>query len=112
LTLSQVRGVKSRMIRVGRALDMEISTLAFAIVYLEKLILSAFIDKANRRVISGVCLILAFKVNEGNEKLLPELMHKEVRAQEFSTYAALHFELYIPRREFLPHISRIYADLG
>lgn len=75
LTLSQVRGVKSRMIRVGRALDMEISTLAFAIVYLEKLILNGFIDKANRRVISGVCLILAFKVNEGNEKLLPELMH-------------------------------------
>lgn len=40
------------------------------------------------------------------------MSEKEVRAQEFSTYAALHFELYIPRREFLPHISRIYADLG
>ena len=45
---------------------IEISTLALAIIYFERLCLSCRVDKSNRRLSFAACLLLATKVNESN----------------------------------------------
>ncbi|KAJ3222539.1 hypothetical protein HDU81_009819, partial [Chytriomyces hyalinus] len=117
LTLSQIRNLKTRMIEIGRAQDMELSSVALAFVYFEKLVIKNFATKANRRLIASVCLLLAAKVNDPKEVKYNDLLEivervleippKEVYQHEFSVYAALEFNLFIPRWQIMPHLERI-----
>ncbi|KAJ3406097.1 hypothetical protein HDU80_000173 [Chytriomyces hyalinus] len=122
LTLSQIRNLKTRMIEIGRAQDMELSSVALAFVYFEKLVIKNFATKANRRLIASVCLLLAAKVNDPKEVKYNDLLEvvervleippKEVYQHEFSVYAALEFNLFIPLWQIMPHLERIIEATG
>lgn len=57
---------------------MELSSAAIAFVYFEKLVLKGLVNKATRRLIGGVCLLLAAKVNDPKEKKYTQML--EVKA--------------------------------
>ncbi|KAI9197401.1 uncharacterized protein BJ171DRAFT_223644 [Polychytrium aggregatum] len=127
LTLTQIRKLKQRMVEIGKAVDLEVTTVAFAIVYLEKLILKTQVNKASRKLIAAVCLFLAIKVNESiptkaqmppyfssimaciEDKLGP-IGSKEVYSSEFAVYALLDFNLFLPMWEIEPHLQRIQSS--
>jgi hypothetical protein len=67
LTLSKIRSVKQRaLIACVREMQMEVSTVALACVYFERLCLDCRVDKSNRRISFAACLLLAAKINESN----------------------------------------------
>jgi len=67
LTLSKIRSVKQRaLIACVREMQMEVSTVALACVYFERLCLDCRVDKSNRRISFASCLLLAAKINESN----------------------------------------------
>ncbi|KAI8902181.1 hypothetical protein BC833DRAFT_561905 [Globomyces pollinis-pini] len=117
LSLTQIRNLKLMLCKLGFQLDLEISSIAVAIVYLEKLILKNFVQKTNKKLIGVICLLLAAKVNDPKETTYTniiqaaatefELLPKDIYAQEFSTYAALEFNLFLPPWEVKPHLDRI-----
>lgn len=127
ITLSQIRELKKIMVKIGVLQDVEPSSVAFAFVYFEKLILSNFVNKSNKRLIAAVCLLLAVKTNDPKEtsyaKLLEvfvinqvmerelEIYAKEVHGIEFSVYCALDFSLFIPLSEIEPHLDRVYREI-
>ncbi|PKY23449.1 hypothetical protein RhiirB3_411804 [Rhizophagus irregularis] len=120
LTLSQIRKVKLKLLTAAtyEDLDLELSTVAKAYAYFEKLILKRVVNKANRRLYGSICLLLASKVNEPMGKsYLPilESLHKhldvtikDITDNEFSVFAHLDFELYLPMQEFMPHFERLF----
>ena len=67
LTLSKIRGLKSKMLDVALALNLELSSVALAYVYLEKLVIKNVIKKHNRKLIAAICVLLAAKVNDPKE---------------------------------------------
>ncbi|KAF0546651.1 cyclin-like protein [Gigaspora margarita] len=123
LTLSQIRKVKAKLLTASRHedLDVELSTVAKAYAYFEKLILKKVVIKYNRRLIGAICLLLASKANDPigmSYSPLLESLHKhldvttkEITEQEFAVFAALDFELYLPTSEFMPHFERIFTTL-
>ncbi|GES92769.1 CDK5 and ABL1 enzyme substrate 2 isoform X2 [Rhizophagus clarus] len=123
LTLSQIRKVKLKLLTVAtyEDLDLELSTVAKAYAYFEKLILKKVVNKANRRLYGSICLLLASKVNEPMGKsYLPilESLHKhldvtikDITDNEFSVFAHLDFELYLPMHEFMPHFERLFQTI-
>ncbi|KAL1920595.1 uncharacterized protein VTP21DRAFT_972 [Calcarisporiella thermophila] len=122
ITLTKIRTVKSRLLDVGQQLDLEISTVAKAYAYFEKLVLKDVVRKENRKLVAAVCIFLATKVNEpkgfGFGPLLDACEKhlgtapKDVRAHEFSVFVELGFNLYLPLHEFMPHFERIFTTLG
>jgi len=64
MSLSKIRRIKRLMTTVGRELDIELSTIALAYVYFEKLVIKNVVDKENRKVAAAGCVLLAFKMNE------------------------------------------------
>ncbi|KAJ3056618.1 hypothetical protein HK097_005542 [Rhizophlyctis rosea] len=117
MSLTKIRKLKVQMLQVAEIRDLELSSLASAYVYFEKLVLKQIANKYNRRLLAGVCLLLACKVNDPKElnyaRLLEtvekvlEVPPKEVYAHEFSVYAALEFTLFLPLWEIMPHLERI-----
>ncbi|KAJ3254623.1 CDK5 and ABL1 enzyme substrate 1 [Boothiomyces macroporosus] len=117
ITLTQIRNLKKSLGKIGLSNNLELSSIAFAYVYLEKLIIKNFVNRANRKLIGAICLLLAAKVNDPKEtdysKLLEtverelEVSRKDVYANEFSVYSALEFNLFLPLREVAPHLNRL-----
>lgn len=66
LTLSKIRSLKQQALRAAVKARLEISTVALAIVYFERLCLDCRIDKTNRRMSFAACLLLALKINESH----------------------------------------------
>ncbi|KAI8925316.1 hypothetical protein BC831DRAFT_461530 [Entophlyctis helioformis] len=120
ITLSQIRNLKAKLLDIAIVQDLELSSVASAYVYFEKLVLRGFVVKANRRLIGAVCLLLAAKVNDPKElnyaKLLEtvekvlDIPPKEVYNQEFAVYAKLEFTLFLPLWEIMPHLERILEE--
>lgn len=44
LTLSKIRAIKLHLLEIGKQLDLEISSVAHAYVYFEKLVIKVFLD--------------------------------------------------------------------
>ncbi|KAI8907495.1 cyclin-like protein [Powellomyces hirtus] len=122
LTLTQIRRLKDRLLRIGEMQDLELSSVACAYVYFEKLVLKNMVNKESRRLVAAACLLLAAKVNDPKEvdytKLLEamekvlDVSKKEVLANEFLIYTALEFTLYIPLWEVMPHLERVVEASG
>ncbi|KAJ9467475.1 hypothetical protein DIPPA_14109 [Diplonema papillatum] len=124
LSLTGIR--KAKMIMINLALQdephIEASTVAYAVVYFEKLILKQIVTKANRKLVASVCTVLAYKfwespaVGSGDlSKLLRDLeehfgvVRKRIMQAEFKIYALLNFDLLVPRKHAEPHFERLLA---
>lgn len=78
LTLSKIRSVKQAALLACVRAKIEVSTVALACVYFERLTLDCRVDKSNRRLTFAACLLIAIKFNsESNVKLVHEKSDKE-----------------------------------
>ena len=69
LTLSKIRSLKQQALAAAVRAKLEISTVALAIIYFERLCLDCRVDKSNRRLSFAACLLLAIKINEVKKSL-------------------------------------------
>ncbi|XP_062897295.1 CDK5 and ABL1 enzyme substrate 2 [Mobula hypostoma] len=118
LTLSKIRSLKREMRSLAEECNLEPCTVALAFVYFEKLVLQGKVNKQNRKLCSGACLLLAAKISSDLKKhevkhLIDKLEErlrlnsKELVAFEFTTLVALEFGLYLPEKKVLPHYRRL-----
>ena len=70
LTLSKIRNVKRQALDFCVKANLELSTLALACAYFERLCLDCHVDKSNRRLTFASCLLIAAKINEANVVLV------------------------------------------
>lgn len=121
ITLSKIRAIKFHLLEIGKAVDIEVSSVAHAYVYFEKLVIKNMVTKKNRKLIAACCLFLATKANEAKGNWFKPLLEavddeldvdaEEIHEHEFAVFADLEFNLYVPRREFMPHFERIFNHL-
>ncbi len=77
LTLSKIRKLKRSALLACVNAKIEVSTMALACVYFERLALDCRVDKSNRRLTFATCLLIAIKINESNVKIVHEESSKE-----------------------------------
>ncbi|KAI8389317.1 cyclin-like protein [Blakeslea trispora] len=121
MTLSKIRAIKLHLLEIGKQIDLEVSSVAHAYVFFEKLVIKNVITKKNRKLIAACCLFLATKVNEAKGTWFRPLLdsidnelgvdEEEIHEHEFAVFADLEFNLYVPRKEFMPHFERIFQSL-
>jgi hypothetical protein len=70
LTLSKIRSIKRQALEAAVKAKLELSTVALAFVYFERLCLDCRVDKTNRRLSFAACLLLAIKINESHVGLV------------------------------------------
>ncbi|XP_072015092.1 uncharacterized protein [Amphiura filiformis] len=118
MTLTKLRSIKRDMRKIiFDECSLDALTLAQAYALFEKLVLLGKINKPNRKLVAGACLILAAKLNDVKgqdlENLFKELedtfreSRKDMFGLEFPILVALEFSLHLPEHEVLPHYRRI-----
>ncbi|GAB1601618.1 CDK5 and ABL1 enzyme substrate 2-like isoform X4 [Argonauta hians] len=118
LTLSKLRSLKKQMKTIAHTkCNADMWIVAQAYVFFEKLILKHFINKQNRKLCAGVCLLLSAKLNDVKAadvtKLIQQMeddfrIHrKELLAFEFVCLVMLQFSLHSPDMEIYPHYQRL-----
>ncbi|XP_076769101.1 CDK5 and ABL1 enzyme substrate 1 isoform X3 [Arvicanthis niloticus] len=119
LTLSKIRSLKREMRKLAQEdCGFEEPTVAMAFVYFEKLALRGKLNKQNRKLCAGACVLLAAKVGSDLKKhevkhLIDKLEEKfrlnrrELIAFEFPVLVALEFALHLPEHEVMPHYRRL-----
>lgn len=114
-TLSKLRSLKKKLIRVSLQNGVQLTTIAFAFVYFEKLVFRLLVDKYNRKLLASVCLMLAYKFNEFRTELIPKIQEslatifklnqKDIVRNEFRVFSLLRFNLLTPKRQWKPHLK-------
>ncbi|KEP60311.1 UNVERIFIED_CONTAM: cyclin dependent kinase binding protein [Hammondia hammondi] len=119
MTLSKLRSLKLEMFAlIEQEEQLDVSTVACAWVYFERLVQMGAVDKSVRKLYAGACLLLAFKFNQNGEpKLVQRLcsLLKHLDRQrglpahalcqaEFTVFGLLGFSLQLSIEHVLPHI--------
>ncbi|XP_077348695.1 CDK5 and ABL1 enzyme substrate 1 isoform X1 [Lithobates pipiens] len=119
LTLSKIRSLKRDIRKLAQEdCGYEEPTVAMAFVYFEKLALKGKLNKQNRKLCAGACILLAAKIGSDLRKhevkhLIDKLEEKfrlnrrELMAFEFPILVALEFALHLPEHEVMPHYRRL-----
>ncbi|XP_036842053.1 CDK5 and ABL1 enzyme substrate 1 isoform X1 [Oncorhynchus mykiss] len=119
LTLSKIRSLKREIRKLAQEeCGYEEPTVAMAFVYFEKLVLQGKLNKQNRKLCAGACVLLAAKIGGDLKKhevkqLIDKLEERfrvnrrELIAFEFPVLVALEFNLYLPEHEVMPHYRRL-----
>ncbi|XP_068093357.1 CDK5 and ABL1 enzyme substrate 1 isoform X3 [Hyperolius riggenbachi] len=119
LTLSKIRSLKRDIRKLAQEeCGYEEPTVAMAFVYFEKLALKGKLNKQNRKLCAGACVLLAAKIGSDLRKhevkhLIDKLEEKfrlnrrELMAFEFPVLVALEFALHLPEHEIMPHYRRL-----
>ncbi|XP_068710833.1 CDK5 and ABL1 enzyme substrate 1-like isoform X3 [Montipora foliosa] len=123
ITLTKLRSLKKDIMKIASTQECQLdpATVAYAFVYFEKLILKEKINKANRKLLAGSCLLLAAKFNDDmRREKVKELIEaiedklrvsvKELLKFEFQAVVALQFDLHVPQWEVLPHVKRLETE--
>ncbi|CAN0279379.1 unnamed protein product [Ectocarpus sp. 6 AP-2014] len=116
LTLSKIRSVKRQALLGCYRAGMEVSTVALASIYFERLCLAGVVTKPNRRLAMAACLAIAYKFNEavleGVSKLPAlwafidqewQVSKKRVLEAEFGVLVQLSFDLHEDPRDIFHH---------
>ncbi|EHB17811.1 CDK5 and ABL1 enzyme substrate 2 [Heterocephalus glaber] len=118
LTLSKIRSLKREMRNLSEECSLEPVTVSMAYVYFEKLVLQGKLNKQNRKLCAGACVLLAAKISSDlrkNEvKQLIDKLEERFRFNrrdligfEFTVLVALELALYLPESQVLPHYRRL-----
>eukprot|EP00919_Chromeraceae_sp_WS-2016_P070116 GHVR01166292.1.p1 GENE.GHVR01166292.1~~GHVR01166292.1.p1 ORF type:complete len:401 (-),score=157.38 GHVR01166292.1:818-1939(-) len=120
LTLSKIRNLKIYLFNSADACHADLSTLAAAWVYFERLVLKGVVCKANRKLICTSCLFLSYKFNQATkehpdvfQRIVSSMRRKDeedftandIIANEFYVFASLEFSLHLSYWDIAPHIS-------
>lgn len=120
LTLSKIRAIKRDLLTFAQEVDCDLSTVAVAYVYFEKLVLRNVVNKPNRKLMAAVSLVLAAKWNNEHQRMKGLLLQFErhyaipravLFRSEFSVYVELAFGLPIEPQEVYPHFVRLLQTL-
>uniref|UniRef100_A0A4W5NW04 Cdk5 and Abl enzyme substrate 2b n=1 Tax=Hucho hucho TaxID=62062 RepID=A0A4W5NW04_9TELE len=110
--------LKREMRTVGDDCGLQAVTVAMAFVYFEKLVLQGRLNKHNRKLVSGACVLLAAKISSDLKKqdvtqLIDKLeerfriSRRELIPFEFTILVALEMALYLPEGAIMPHYRRL-----
>uniref|UniRef100_A0A8D0H614 Cdk5 and Abl enzyme substrate 2 n=1 Tax=Sphenodon punctatus TaxID=8508 RepID=A0A8D0H614_SPHPU len=115
LTLSKIRSLKREMRNLSEECSLEPVTVSMAYVYFEKLVLQGKLNKQNRKLCAGACVLLAAKISSDLRK--HEVKHlidvstdgivRDLIGFEFTVLVALELALYLPENQVLPHFRRL-----
>ncbi|XP_065706021.1 CDK5 and ABL1 enzyme substrate 2 isoform X2 [Patagioenas fasciata] len=118
LTLSKIRSLKREMRNLSEECNLEPVTVSMAYVYFEKLVLQGKLNKQNRKLCAGACVLLAAKISSDLRKhevkhLIDKLEERfrfnrrDLIGFEFTVLVALELALYLPENQVLPHYRRL-----
>ncbi|KAL5257596.1 hypothetical protein ACHWQZ_G012499 [Mnemiopsis leidyi] len=113
ITLSKMKSIKHDLLKVAESQKLPIMVLCYSYCYFETLAFCKYINKANRKLAAGACLMLAKKFLFCNICILSELTEilrvssRDIIAEEFKVLAALKFSLHYPQSAILPHYERL-----
>ncbi|XP_062966782.1 CDK5 and ABL1 enzyme substrate 2 [Cynocephalus volans] len=122
LTLSKIRSLKREMRNLSEECSLEPVTVSMAYVYFEKLVLQGKLNKQNRKLCAGACVLLAAKVSsdlrKSEVKQLIDKLEERFRFNrrdligfELTVLVALELALYLPENQVLPHYRRLTQQL-
>ncbi|XP_066479947.1 CDK5 and ABL1 enzyme substrate 2 [Tiliqua scincoides] len=118
LTLSKIRSLKREMRNLSMECNLEPVTVSLAYVYFEKLVLQGKLNKQNRKLCAGACVLLAAKISSDLRKhevkhLIDKLEERfrfnrrDLIGFELTVLVALELALYLPDNQVLPHFRRL-----